>query len=133
MRSRIGWYGRIPYHNAISNVFCSLTCRQRKLKCDERKPMCKRCAKTSRECIPSSGIVFCHQHNASMNGGDLRDESSMKGFYAYKDTFNEDMIWMDIPKNSERFVSPLYGSRLKRFQLRLSIRPTHILILVSST
>lgn len=76
-----------------------LTCRQRKLKCDEKKPHCGQCTKASRECIPSSGIVFRHQHNASMNGDDSGDENSLKGFYAYKNTFDEDTIWMDIPRN----------------------------------
>ncbi|KAI8937856.1 hypothetical protein NX059_005545 [Plenodomus lindquistii] len=76
-----------------------LTCRQRKLKCDEKKPMCGQCTKASRECIPSSGIVFRHQHNASMNGDDSGDENSLKGFYAYKNTFDDDTIWMDIPRN----------------------------------
>lgn len=76
-----------------------LTCRQRKLKCDEKKPVCGQCTKASRECIPSSGIVFRHQHNASMNGEDSGDENSLKGFYAYKNTFEDDTIWMDIPKN----------------------------------
>ncbi|KAF1940502.1 C6 zinc finger domain-containing protein [Clathrospora elynae] len=76
-----------------------LTCRQRKLKCDEKKPICGQCTKASRECIPSSGIVFRHQHNASMNGEDSGDENSLKGFYAYKNTFDEDAIWMDIPRN----------------------------------
>ncbi|KAF2032249.1 hypothetical protein EK21DRAFT_99125 [Setomelanomma holmii] len=76
-----------------------LTCRQRKLKCDEKKPICSQCTKASRECVPSSGIVFRHQHNASMNGDDSGDENSLKGFYAYKNTFDEDTIWMDIPRN----------------------------------
>ncbi|KAF1838721.1 hypothetical protein BDW02DRAFT_585557 [Decorospora gaudefroyi] len=76
-----------------------LTCRQRKLKCDENKPMCGQCTKASRQCIPSSGIVFRHQHNASMNGEDSGDEKSLKGFYAYKNTFDDNAIWMDIPKH----------------------------------
>ncbi|KAL6712490.1 hypothetical protein ACN47E_000367 [Coniothyrium glycines] len=76
-----------------------LTCRQRKLKCDEKKPLCGQCTKANRECIPSSGIVFRHQHNASMNGDDSGDENSLKGFYAYKNTFEDDAIWMDVPKN----------------------------------
>ncbi|KAF2856845.1 hypothetical protein T440DRAFT_11364 [Plenodomus tracheiphilus IPT5] len=71
----------------------------RKLKCDEKKPLCGQCTKASRECIPSSGIVFRHQHNASMNGDDSGDENSLKGFYAYKNTFDDDTIWMDIPRN----------------------------------
>lgn len=76
-----------------------LTCRQRKLKCDEKKPQCGQCTKASRECIPSSGIVFRHQHNASMNGDDSGDENSLKGFYAYKNTFDDDTTWMEIPRN----------------------------------
>ncbi|CAO2657421.1 Nn.00g035470.m01.CDS01 [Neocucurbitaria sp. VM-36] len=76
-----------------------LTCRQRKLKCDEKKPVCGQCTKASRDCVPSSGIVFRHQHNASMNGDESGDENSLKGFYAYKNTFENDTVWMDIPKN----------------------------------
>ncbi|KAI4950885.1 Transcription activator amtr1 [Alternaria arbusti] len=34
-----------------------------------------------------------------MNGEDSGDENSLKGFYAYKNTFDEDAIWMDIPKH----------------------------------
>ncbi|KAF1951690.1 hypothetical protein CC80DRAFT_553061 [Byssothecium circinans] len=75
-----------------------LTCRQRKLKCDEKKPICGQCSKASRECVPSSGIVFRHQHNASMNGDDSGDENTLKGFYAYKNTFDDDTIWAEIPK-----------------------------------
>ncbi|KAL5383924.1 hypothetical protein DPSP01_005724 [Paraphaeosphaeria sporulosa] len=76
-----------------------LTCRQRKLKCDEKKPICSQCCKASRECVPSSGIVFRHQHNASMNGEDSGDDNSLKGFYAYRNTFDEETIWLDIPRN----------------------------------
>ncbi|KAL5119473.1 hypothetical protein ACEQ8H_002538 [Pleosporales sp. CAS-2024a] len=34
-----------------------------------------------------------------MNGDETGDENSLKGFYAYKNTFDEDTIWMDIPRN----------------------------------
>jgi hypothetical protein len=34
-----------------------------------------------------------------MNGDDSGDEHSLKGFYAYKNTFDEDTIWMDIPRH----------------------------------
>jgi hypothetical protein len=36
-----------------------------------------------------------------MNGDDSGDEKSLKGFYAYKNTFDENAIWMDIPKHGE--------------------------------
>jgi hypothetical protein len=68
--------------------------------------VCGQCIKASRECIPSSGIVFRHQHNASMNGDDSGDENSLKGFYAYKNTFDDDTIWLDIPKHG-RLPSPM--------------------------
>ncbi|KAJ8115603.1 hypothetical protein OPT61_g2777 [Boeremia exigua] len=34
-----------------------------------------------------------------MNGDDSGDENSLKGFYSYKNTFEDDAIWLDIPKN----------------------------------
>ncbi|KAL2784975.1 hypothetical protein BJX66DRAFT_315838 [Aspergillus keveii] len=80
-----------------------LTCRTRKLKCDEQKPVCSQCLKGGRECRPSEGIVFRHQQNASMNEG-IEDSSSdgrgsLKGFYSYKNTFDKDSVWLDIPKH----------------------------------
>ena len=67
-----------------SGALNSLTCRQRKLKCDEEKPVCGQCRKGSRECQPSDGVVFRHQQNASMNGsGEVEDGSKkLAGFYA---------------------------------------------------
>jgi hypothetical protein len=80
----------------------SQTCRQRKLKCDEVKPTCGQCRKGSRECVASDGVVFRHQQNASMNGNGKVEagERSAKlgGFYAYKNTFNENNVWVDVPK-----------------------------------
>ncbi|KAE8356179.1 hypothetical protein BDV28DRAFT_127532 [Aspergillus coremiiformis] len=79
-----------------------LTCRTRKLKCDEQKPECSQCRKGGRECRPSEGIVFRHQQNASMNK-DPEDSTSgrgtLKGFYSYKNTFDEHSVWLDIPKH----------------------------------
>ncbi|KAF2086203.1 hypothetical protein K490DRAFT_74733 [Saccharata proteae CBS 121410] len=76
-----------------------LTCRQRKLKCDERKPVCGPCSKASRDCRFGSSIIFRHQQNASMNGtGDSPDETNLKSFFAYKNTFDADTVWLDIPR-----------------------------------
>ncbi|RAH77386.1 Zn(II)2Cys6 transcription factor [Aspergillus japonicus CBS 114.51] len=74
MRSRTGWY----------------------------KPECSQCRKGARECRPSEGIVFRHQQNASMNKSGEENSSgrgSLKGFYSYKNTFDEDSVWLDIPKH----------------------------------
>ena len=98
-----------------------MTCRARKLKCDEQyqavgggdggegeqKLQCAQCRKASRECRPSEGIVFRHQQNASMNNRTADEESgreSLRGFYNYKNTFGEDSVWLDIPKNGMRWL-----------------------------
>ncbi|KAG4027485.1 hypothetical protein MFRU_029g00090 [Monilinia fructicola] len=78
------------------------TCRQRKLKCDEIKPECGQCRKASRQCIPSDGVVFRHQQNASMNGSEdvIPGEKGgrLGAFYAYRNTFDESSVWVDVPK-----------------------------------
>ena len=75
----------------------SLTCRSRKLKCDESKPRCGQCIKSSRECKPASGLTFRHQQNASLNDPDNQSVDSLKTFYAYRKTFNDNHVWLDIP------------------------------------
>lgn len=69
---------------------------------DEQKPQCSQCRKGSRECRPSEGVIFRHQQNASMNK-DAEEASSsgcgnLRGFYSYKNTFDKDSVWLDIPK-----------------------------------
>ena len=76
----------------------SLTCRHRKLKCDEVKPICGNCHKAERQCQPSTGITFRHQHNASLNAQTDVQGDSLSGFYAYKKTFDRNAHWVDIPK-----------------------------------
>ncbi|KAL8728283.1 MAG: hypothetical protein Q9181_005398 [Wetmoreana brouardii] len=76
-----------------------LTCRSRKLKCDEQKPTCGQCAKAKRPCRPCDSVVFRHQQNASLNSADARNLNS---FYAYKDTFDDDSVWLDIPRAVNR-------------------------------
>ncbi|KAH7409423.1 hypothetical protein BKA64DRAFT_397131 [Cadophora sp. MPI-SDFR-AT-0126] len=78
----------------------SQTCRQRKLKCDEIKPACGQCRKGNRQCQPSDGVVFRHQQNASMNGTGEREEGHgrLGSFYAYKNTFDENNTWVDVPR-----------------------------------
>merc|ERR1712070_269882 len=72
-----------------------LTCRQRKLKCSEERPVCAQCSKANRDCVPSSGITFRHQQNPSLNQG----EESLKSFYGYKETFGEGVTWCQIPRD----------------------------------
>ena len=49
--------------------------------------------------------MFRHQQNASMNNTTAGEESgreSLKGFYNYKNTFGEDSVWLEIPKQGRR-------------------------------
>ncbi|KAF2209408.1 hypothetical protein CERZMDRAFT_47224 [Cercospora zeae-maydis SCOH1-5] len=72
-----------------------LTCRSRKLKCDETPgPSCANCAKAHRECVPSQGITFRHQQNPSMNGS---EQDGLKSFYGYKETFAKSTTWVQVP------------------------------------
>ncbi|KAL8769641.1 MAG: hypothetical protein Q9209_004438 [Squamulea sp. 1 TL-2023] len=106
MRSRTGWYAPASPHVALSKLprlikcFSSLTCRARKLKCDEQKPACGQCIRAEKACKPCDGVVFRHQQNASMNSA--KDDSdqgrSLEGFYAYKDTFDHNNVWVEVPK-----------------------------------
>ncbi|KAL9046493.1 MAG: hypothetical protein Q9214_000684 [Letrouitia sp. 1 TL-2023] len=65
------------------------------------KPTCGQCQKAGRECRPSDGVVFRHQQNASMNADEagLGSSRNLNSFYAYKNTFGDDSVWLDIPKH----------------------------------
>jgi hypothetical protein len=78
----------------------SLTCRQRKLKCDEQKPICSQCRKAHKECRASEAVVFRHQQNASMNAPGATSEGNLLSFYGYRNTFNPNHIWVKIPNQS---------------------------------
>ncbi|KAI9849671.1 MAG: hypothetical protein M1837_002796 [Sclerophora amabilis] len=93
-----------------------LTCKSRKIRCDEEKPTCGQCRRASRECKPGSNVVFRHQQNASMNGVEdhgSHKEDHLKGFYAYKNTFDGGSVWVEVPKHvtfintSNPFADPL--------------------------
>ena len=81
----------------------SLTCRGRKLKCDEQKPVCGQCQKGTRPCQFDPGLIFRHQQNPSMNQDSAADglDDNLKNFFKYSDTFDTDTIWVDIPKQSK--------------------------------
>lgn len=116
----------------------SLTCRSRKLKCDEQKPQCSQCQKARRECRPSEGVVFRHQQNASMNKGPAAalpessvdpdgSKSPLKGFYSYRNSFGDDNVWLEIPKTGMckphiRSLRGNYSSETLSFQLNIFFR-----------
>ncbi|KAK5058779.1 hypothetical protein LTR84_011043 [Exophiala bonariae] len=73
------------------------TCRKRKLKCDEVRPICTPCTKSNRECVPSEGVAWRHQQNA---GADESDRVSLPKFFnKEKDAakFNQEQIRAFLP------------------------------------
>lgn len=107
-----------------------MTCRTRKLKCDELKPICSPCRKASRECRPSEGIVFRHQQNASMNkGGEaVGQRGNLKGFYSYKNTFDEDSVWLEVPKQGMLCVQEWFRPRMSAMA-RPSVLETRLTVI----
>ncbi|KAF2675755.1 hypothetical protein K458DRAFT_447862 [Lentithecium fluviatile CBS 122367] len=103
-----------------------LTCHGRKLKCNERKPICSRCSTSTRERVPCPDLVFCHQQNASMNGDSCTD--ACKSFYAYRNTFHGG-VRLDIPKNvtfhitTNPYLDPL-SPELRTLSVTLPDSPT---------
>lgn len=73
----------------------SLTCRHRKLKCDEVKPTCGQCRKSDRECVFSQDTRFRHFDVQGL----LRQgqEKTAAGHTASDGLFGKDQIWIDIP------------------------------------
>lgn len=43
-----------------------VTCRSRKIRCDERKPDCLNCEKSKRECVWEEGSIWKHDQNPSV-------------------------------------------------------------------
>ncbi|KIV91868.1 hypothetical protein PV10_06359 [Exophiala mesophila] len=75
-----------------------LTCRQRKLKCDEQRPQCGQCQKSHRECVQSEGIAWRHNQNAGRVGG---DEKSLGSFFKYTNFFTDEQRRMFVPVPSQ--------------------------------
>ncbi|KAF3806838.1 hypothetical protein GCG54_00007088 [Colletotrichum gloeosporioides] len=72
-----------------------LTCRQRKLKCDEAKPTCGQCTKSDRECIFSQDTKFRHFDVQGLLG--QGQEKTLAGRAATEGLFAKDHVWIDIP------------------------------------
>ncbi|KAK7449591.1 hypothetical protein Landi51_06015 [Colletotrichum acutatum] len=71
-----------------------LTCRQRKLKCNEARPACGQCTKSDRECIFSQDTKFRHFDHSLLCRG--QDKASA-GRVIVENLFEEDQTWLDIP------------------------------------
>ncbi|PMD15758.1 hypothetical protein NA56DRAFT_649841 [Hyaloscypha hepaticicola] len=66
-----------------------LTCRQRHLKCDEEKPRCGRCRRTSRECVPDDLVTF--------RSGQRVAARAHLGSAEHVDVFPKEHKWVETP------------------------------------
>lgn len=83
-----------------------MTCRRRKLKCDERKPECGQCRKSAKVCEPGE-IVFRHHQNPSLSRG--RD--TLNKFFSKRHSFTSSDTWLAIPETGQCRVC-IYGVSL---------------------
>lgn len=60
--------------------------------------------------MPSPGVVFRHQQNASMNGGAVDAGGKLGQFYGYKETFSDKNVWVDVPSKCEEACSQVVSA-----------------------
>ncbi|KAF2105035.1 hypothetical protein NA57DRAFT_51817 [Rhizodiscina lignyota] len=70
-----------------------LTCKLRKLKCDESRPSCGRCSLASRACEYSDSSIFRQfDIQKPTNRARLRESDDTDG------TFGDDDVWVEVPR-----------------------------------
>ena len=83
---------------------CSLTCKRRKLKCDESKPTCHKCFKSSRDCVYGEQSVFRSQEFDSSPDRKRRRTGTQREVQAVS---REETTWVDLP-SERKFYSTVY-------------------------
>lgn len=73
----------------------SLTCKRRKLKCDETKPRCRKCIKASRDCSYGEQSIFRGQGVSSTP--DRIRKGTRDGREKQANGPTEETIWVDLP------------------------------------
>ena len=86
---------RLPDRLDSNITHGSLTCKTRKLKCDEAKPVCGQCSKGPRECIYVERRVFRSVEVHSPSKRARRRTSSFSE--DEQSVFDEDHIWVHVP------------------------------------
>lgn len=88
------------YSTYISDALTdySLTCKYRKLKCDESRPSCGRCELASRTCEYSDNSIF-RQFDVQKPNHRIRprDSDDPGG------TFGDDDVWVKVPRKRKAF------------------------------
>ncbi|KAH8594068.1 hypothetical protein B0O99DRAFT_673216 [Bisporella sp. PMI_857] len=76
---------------SMRSYFGCSSCRQRKIKCDEARPVCKPCRKACRECSYSGAGVF--------RNFNLESQEAAPGLaLQHEQPANEHRVWVNIPR-----------------------------------
>ncbi|KAL7943606.1 hypothetical protein V8C42DRAFT_327973 [Trichoderma barbatum] len=70
-----------------------ITCRHRKLKCDEERPICQNCIKSSRDCHYVERAVFRTFDRSALSNGKRNNKLDSR------ELFGDNQTWLSIPKN----------------------------------
>ncbi|KIX03983.1 uncharacterized protein Z518_07536 [Rhinocladiella mackenziei CBS 650.93] len=71
------------------------TCRSRKLKCDEARPVCGQCQKSRRQCVRSEGITFRHHQNATFDRDN--QDNSLDRFFKNAQSYSAEELASFLP------------------------------------
>lgn len=80
----------------------SVTCRHRKLKCDEERPICQHCIKSSRDCRYVERAVFRTFDSSALSNGKAKDKVNSG------EPFDDNQTWLNIPKNRKKSTRSVY-------------------------
>lgn len=94
IRSYSGWWVRVDtLQGTHLTTTRSITCRHRKLKCDEVRPICRNCIKSSRECCYVERAIFRTFDTNILASGKTKDGTESRQL------FDDDQRWLSIPKD----------------------------------
>ncbi|KAF7159480.1 hypothetical protein CNMCM5623_004818 [Aspergillus felis] len=91
-------FRRQPHSASMRSRFGCATCRQRKVKCDEAKPVCGPCAKSARDCAFSSSYIF--RHFETQDARDDGKEPERQPCWPSPDpyVFEQERTWVQVPR-----------------------------------
>lgn len=118
MRSYSGWYVHCPSAALLIGIsfllpikaprltkYYSLTCKRRKLKCDESKPICRKCTKASRDCSYGEQSIFRSQIGSTPDRIRKRVSNHQD---KQADSPRNETTWVELPSEC-RFQSGRHG------------------------
>ncbi|KAL7929784.1 hypothetical protein V8C35DRAFT_175973 [Trichoderma chlorosporum] len=88
--------GKSKNRGSMRSYSGCITCRHRKLKCDEERPVCHNCIKSSRHCRYVERAVFRTFDSSVLFSGKLRNNVDSR------ELFDDNQTWLSIPKHRKK-------------------------------